>query len=221
MSYKTKVQLIQDVIASIGEVEGTSVQTYAEPRVSVALDQIFTIAFRKAWWPQYTKWFELTLDGTLGIVTTNISQIKDIRDVRCIIPSGQERALPILPPFTNPFNITGSKPRYFEALDSTHASFANRLIQFWPKTATGGVKIHARAMPTIVNATTLYLDDIMLVNGAAWLILDDEDINPNAAANRERLFNEVFANIMKAYSDLPIENTQGDFGSYLSGWQAP
>lgn len=219
MAYKTKTQLVQDIIASIGEVEGTSVQTYAEPRVDVMLEQIFGIAFRKHWWPQYMVWYERTLDGTLGLVTSNINTILDIRDIRVIIPAGQEKAIPQLPPFKNPFNITGTRPRYFESLPVTNASFANKLVQIWPKTATGDIKIHARLYPTITADTVLYLDDKLLVNGAAWLILDDEDINPNAATNRERLFNEIFANIMKDYGELPIEYSACPNDSYMTNWQ--
>lgn len=219
MSYKTKEELIQDVIKLIGEVEGTSVQTYSEPRVSIALDHIFEVAFRKFWWPQYMRWIEATLDGTLGIVTTDLTAIlKDIRDLRCIIPADQERALPLLPLFSNPFNMTGTKPRFFEALGVNDANFVSRTFRVWPMTAEGDVKLHVRTFPTIIDTTTLYLDDKLLTNGASWLILDAEDVNPNAAHNCERMFNEIFANIMKSYSELPLENTVGNYGSYLTDW---
>lgn len=202
----TFAETVQEIIKSIGEVEGTSVQTYSEPRVSAALEQTFEMCFRKYWWPQYTKWLQRTLDGTLGILTTNISEIKDLRDIRVIIPDGQERGITQLPHGRNPFNITGTKPVYYESLDSTHGSFATRRLQFWPKTATGDVFIHARLMPTVIDSTELFLDQKMLINGSAWIILEDEDINPNAAQLRKDLFEENFSAIMKEYSDQPIEN---------------
>jgi hypothetical protein len=209
----------QEIIKSIGEVEGTSVQTYSEPRVEAALTQIFGMCFRKYWWPQYMTWSQRTLDGTLGILTANISDIRELRDIRTIIPDGREKGIPQLPFGRNPFNLTGTTPLYYESLDSTHASFATRLLQFWPKSATGDVFIHARLFPTIINSTELYLDQKMLINGSAWIILEDEDINPNAAQLRKDLFEENFAAIMKEYSEQPIENSGVNTNErFMSEW---
>ncbi|MCI0557534.1 MAG: hypothetical protein MN733_03485 [Nitrososphaera sp.] len=214
----TLTQITQRVIQSIGEVEGTSVQTYSEPRVEEAIIQTFELVFRKYWWPQYCKWFQRTLDGTLGIVTASLSEIKDFRDIRVVIPDGEEKGIPQLPWGKNPFNLTGTKPRYYEALDSSNANFTRRL-QFWPKTATGDVFIYARLLPTIIAETELYLDDKLLINGAAWIILEDEDINPNAAQLRKDLFEENFAAIMKELGQQPIENPNRDSSQrYLSEW---
>ena len=219
----TFAQLKQRVIASIGEVEGTSVQTYSEPRVTEALEEIFTTLFRKYWWPQYLAWFgPLTLDGTLGIMTDNTfgSSVKDIRDVKTIIPSGQEKGIPYLPDSRNPFNISGTTVRYYEALDAANANQSTRIIQFWPKTAIGTVYIQARKIPTIVDTTLCYLDNNLMIFGASWLILEQEDINPNAAALQERMFNETFADIMKHFSDQPLENPVVGYQTerYLSEW---
>jgi hypothetical protein len=216
-------QLTQRVIASVGEVEGTSVQTYSEPRVLEALEEIFEVIFRKFWWPQYMSWFgPLTLDGTLGIVTDTTfgGSVRDIRDVKTIIPANADRGIPYLPDSRNPFNITGTTPRYYEELDAANAYRATRLLQFWPKTATGNVYIQARKFPTIVGTTLSYLDNNLMIFGASWLILEQEDINPNAAALQERMFNETFADLMKHHSDIPIENSITGYSSqrYLSEW---
>lgn len=220
MAFKTFEALVQDAISALGEVEGTSVQTYSEPRVEVALNHIFEFAFRKVWWPQYMTWYEKALDGTLGVLTTDFSPaVVDIRDIRAIIPENEEKSLPRLPPFKNPFNTTGTTVRYWEGLNNTSQFFDGRLLQFWPKTATGNIKIHARNMPTVTNSTTLYIDEKLLVNGTAWTILEDEDINPNAAALRERLFNEAFADIIKQYGEHPEETGYIASADYRTQWQ--
>jgi hypothetical protein len=219
----TFAQLTQRVIASVGEVSGTSVQTYSEPRVREALEEIFEVVFRKYWWPQYMAWFgPYTLDGTIGIITDNTfgQSVKDIRDVKTIIPLNAERGIPQLPDNRNPFNITGTTVRYYEALDAANANAASRLIQFWPKSSTGQVYINARKFPTLVDSTHSFLDNNLMIFGASWLILEQEDINPNAAALQERMFNETFADIMKHYSEQPIENPIVGYSTerYLSEW---
>lgn len=225
MAYKTFTQLMGDVVSAIGEVSGTSVQTYAEPRVRVALNQIFELVFRKVWWPQYMQMYQLTLDGTLGVVTTNeLFAVKEFRDFRSITIAGQNRPLTILPQNFNPYTLTGTKPVYFSSLNVTDTNYLNRKLQIWPKTATGDLVINARLFPTISEATTiLYIDDNILVNGAAWMILEDEDINLNAAQNRKELFDEFFSAAVKALADHPMENPYGAVpnSDYVSEWQAP
>lgn len=219
----TFATLVQRAIKVIGEVDGTSVQTYSQPRVEEALRQIFDLAFRKSWWDQYCFWYEVALDGTLGLISTDsLTSVKDFRDVKAIIPENQDRALPRLPYGVNPFNLTGSTVMYYEPLINSHPSFAGRMFQFWPKTAVGNLKIRARILPTLVDETIMYLDTNMLVNGAAWMILEDEDINPNAAQLRKTLFNEFFESIQKNEADQPIENinSSGD-RRFLTEWQAP
>ena len=219
---QTFAQLTQRVIHAVGEVPGTSVQTYSEPRVMEALTQVFDVVFRKFWWPQYMRWFELTLDGTLGIVTDNSfgTSVVDIRDIKAVIPEDNEKGIPQLPDQANPFNLSGTTPLYYESLDTASSYYATRLLQFWPKTATGGVKIHARLKPTVVDSLVNYLDDNLIVFGATWVILEAEDINPNAAKLAQRMFNESFVDIMKQFADQPIENPVTGYPSsrYLSEW---
>jgi len=221
MAHQTFSDLVQDVISAVGEVEGTSVQTYSQPRVEKALRMLFNLVFRKAWWPQYMRWDNLILDGTLGVVTTNeLAAVKDFRDFRTIMPEGQNKPIPRLPYGKNPYEISGTKPLYFESLPITDSLYTNRKLQFWPKAATGNVVIHSRLEPTIVDTTTLYIDEDILVNGAAWVILEDEDINPNAAQLKKDMFEEFYTNAIKSLSDMPIENPGvGISSDYLTEWQ--
>lgn len=217
---KTFDELVQVVVKVIGEVEGTSVNTYSIPRVETALRQIFELCFRKTWWPQYCKWFQKALDGTLGIVTTDFEGVVDFRDIRVIMREKDEQPIPQLPKERNPFNITGTKVVYYEPLDVLNNVYDKRILQFWPKTATGNLIIHARLFPTIVGGTKLYLDEGMLVNGAAWIILDDEGINPDAAQMRKDLFEEFWNAYKQSEADQPIENWNAPRDTrYQTEWQ--
>jgi hypothetical protein len=215
-------ELVLEIVKAIGEVEGTSVNTYSIPRVESALRQIFDIVFRKTWWPQYCKWYQMTLDGSLGIFTSDLTGIKDFRDIRVIMNEKGEHPIPQLPKGKNPFNITGDRVAYYEPLDFSNAGYATRLVQFWPKTAKGNIVVHGRLYPTIVGATELFLDQNMLINGAAWIILDDEGINPEAAQLRKDLFEESWNAYLQAEGDQPIENWHSPGGGdtrYYSEWQ--
>lgn len=220
----TLATLRAEVIRFIGEVSGTSVQTYSEPRVDDALKQAYLNLFRKMWWPEYMKWFTLTLSGANGIHTdatfSSDGNVQKSEDIRSITISGQNRPLPKLPYNTNPYNITGTRPVYWEAIEKTDAN-AGRLFRVWPLAATGTLYVNARVRPATIDSTVNnYMDDNLLVFGAAWLILEQEDINANAAALAERMFTETFADINKAISkqqqDNPHRGSQNQ--AYLSDW---
>lgn len=225
MAYEAFSTVVQNTIKKIGEVSGTSVQTYSEPRVQTDVKSIFELAFRKLWWPQYMQWFEVALDGTLGVVTGDLTTIRRVEDIRAIFPERSDKPLPMMPKGRNPFNLSGTTVRFWESIlaGSTSPNYTTKKVQFWPKAATGNLKIHARIFPTIVDATILYIDNDALVNGAAWSILEAEDINPNAAATCRELFEEHFVTIKKAWADQPIENPQAYPGNatYMSDWQVP
>ena len=217
--------LRDDVIAYIGEVEGTSVQTYSEGRVDAALKHIFKNLHQKIWWPQYMQWFTLALDGTLGITTDATfgadGYVQHPKDIRVIIPDGRNKSIPLLPKGANPFNLSGTTPKYWESLPASSEYYASRRFQIWPKTSTGNVIVHARVRPAVITSSTQNeLDDNLLIFGAAWMILEQEDINPNSAALAERMFTETYADIMKTLSNQPIENPVKGAAveNYLADW---
>lgn len=214
-------KLVQKVIREIGEVEGTSVQTYSEPRVEDKVRQAVRFVMRKYWWDNYMQWFQFSLDGMNGIITdsTGLTNVKDILDVRAVFIDGGNVRVTRIPEGKNPFTITGTKVIYYDSLPVTDPNYAARKLQFWPKTATDNIVIHARLVPTIQNNTVLHLNEDLLTYGAAWLILEDEDLNASAAAKNKTMFDQTFQDLMLAYGDQPIANPYGQrTQDHLTEW---
>ena len=66
--------LIDRVADRLSMVAGTGVQTYAEDRIAEMIQHKFDVLFDEIWWPQFLTWETLTLDGTLGVVTIDLTE---------------------------------------------------------------------------------------------------------------------------------------------------
>ena len=93
-------------------VAGTGVQVYAEDRIAEMIQHKFDVLFDEVFWPQFMSWEELTLDGTLGIVTTDMtSKIKRFDDIRVIFAENSNTPLTKLAGLTtNQFELRGTTP---------------------------------------------------------------------------------------------------------------
>jgi hypothetical protein len=69
----TLSQLIVRTADRLSMVAGTGVQTYAEDRIAEMIQHKFDVLFDEVFWPQFLSWAKLTLDGTLGLVTTDLT----------------------------------------------------------------------------------------------------------------------------------------------------
>lgn len=213
--------LVQNVIAEIGEVEGSSVQAYSEPRVEEKIRQAVRFILKKCWWDDYMKWYQVALDGTLGISTTSLVGITALEDVRAIYRDTTNYKLKTIPQDINPFTVTGTKPLYYEMLPHTDTNYTDRRLQFWPKDSQANLVIHARLEPTIAEDTILHLDRDLLTWGAAWLILEDEDLNAAAAAKNKAMFEQKFQDIVHGLGDQGIQNPYGSVRhhDYYTEWR--
>ena len=213
MSGITLTNLTQAVIEEIGEVSGTSVQTYSEDRIERKVKQAFRFVLKKFWWPEYMKWYSATIDGSTGVINANLidkteAEIR-FEDIRVILPEKATTPLALLPNTIIPTEITGNNAKYFESLHNSHVNFEDRIIQFWPKAVSTVVNIHAMEVPNpIIGETKLYLDEDLLTHGAAWLILETEALNPDAANTAQVMFDNRFKDIMKRFTDHPIAKRQ-------------
>src|SRR5215213_9459438 len=54
---------------------GLSVQTYAQPKLALALQDAFDFFFEKYWWRQYRRTSAVTFNATTGIITTDLSAL--------------------------------------------------------------------------------------------------------------------------------------------------
>lgn len=198
-AFKTLEEIVQDTINLLSQVPGTAVQTYSEERIGQFVQLVFDTVFDKLWWDEYMQWFQVTLDGTSGTPTTDISTIRRFMDIKAVYNSGSDLPLPRLPDMNmNPFNITGTKVRY---IDSSNTE--NKVIKCYPITSTNGIVIRARLQPEndFSNDDEIKIDPWLLTLGAVYFYLEDDGTNPGATEKYQNLYEDRFETLREANND--------------------
>lgn len=196
-------ELIQQVIRRIGQVTGTSVQVYAEDLIGDMIQHKFDVMFEEVWWSQFLHWFTATLDGTTGVVTVDVSTLNDplvrFEDIHSIFPENSDRPLPRFPDFVNPDNVTGTTPRYIEAVSN-----AQKIFRILPITADKPINIHYRSLPErLVLGKIVPFDSQALVLGSAYDYLEDDGTNPGATEKMSNMFESRVKQLKKSRAWLP------------------
>lgn len=210
---KTFSTLIQETIQKLSQVTGTGVQLYAEDRIAALLQEKFNFVFSELWWPAYMDYFTRSLDGTSGIVTATLSDIKRYEDIRYVWRDGYARPLPGVPPHMNPLILTGTTPKFV----SRKRGDNERWLQFWPKTATGTVYITARVKPDEFTINDeMEMDSDLLVNGAAWDYATSDGTNPADIAKFQTMFETRLAQLKRENSKAIVMDER--IGEYPLEW---
>ena len=188
-------------------VAGTGVQIYAEDRIAEMIQHKFDILFDEAFWPQFLTWAQWTLDGTLGVITVDVtSLLKRFEDIRVIFPGSSNTPLTKISALTtNPFELSGTVPIHYEALGPTDAAKTTKVFQIWPKTATGNVIVQYRTKPdTFVGTDEIDFDDQALILGSVFDYLEDDGTNPNATQKFQLLFEARVKQLKNTFNSGPI-----------------
>lgn len=213
--------LVKAVTTNLGEVAGTGVQAYSEDRILEVVVQTFNLVWGKYAWDQYTDWSQRTLDGTLGIITADLSDVRSHEDIINVFPATSDVPLPKMNRSRNPFLLQGTSVRFWSSLPSNSAYYATRRLQFWPKSATGDVVIQHRIYP--VNKTgandPCYLDFDLMTYATSWQMLSGEGTNPAASATQQALFDMKYRDLMNLFAGQPIEAQPGLSYDYRSEWE--
>jgi hypothetical protein len=217
-------ELVDGTLEYVGEIAGASTEQYAEDKIKAEVIRGFNLLFKKYHWPQFSRWFEMELDGTAGLVDADtMEQVLDFEDFRAVYVAGQTTPLPVLSDLQNPFTLTGTRARFWTSLPSTHAEFETKRLQFWPKTAESELQILAREYPINLNemqwdwGDRLHLDRDMLISSAAFMTLVGDDLNANAAKVAQGMMEMRFTDIVKSLSAHPI--AMGGSGGVPSEWR--
>ena len=203
----TLSQLIVRVADRLSMVAGTGVQTYAEDRIAEMIQHKFDVLFDEAFWPQFLSWDKITLDGTLGLVTTDLTEvIKRFEDIRVIFPENSNTPLTIISGLTtNPYELSGSTPVHYEALGPTSTYKTTRVFSIWPKASTGDIILQYRTKPdTFVSTDEIDFDDQALILGAVFDYLEDDGTNTNATQKFQLLFEARVKQLKNTYNSTPI-----------------
>jgi predicted nuclease of predicted toxin-antitoxin system len=200
-------QLINRTADRLSMVAGTGVQVYAEDRIAEMIQHKFDVLFDEVFWPQFLTWAEWTLDGTLGVVTTDLTDlIKRFDDIRVIFPDNSSTALTKVAPLTtNPFTLSGTTPIHFQALGPGDSNKTTRVFHVWPKGATGDIIVQYRTKPdTFVITDTIDFDDQALILGSVFDYLEDDGTNPSATQKFQLLFEARVRQLKNTFNNAPI-----------------
>jgi len=206
-------QVVDDALTCIGEVGGVGVEQFSEDRMFRDAIRAFNWLFKKRAWEQYRKWVTITLDGTLGISTTDaFEQVLDFEDFVSIRRGGTDAEIPILPTRVNPNTLVASNARllYWTSLYTTDANYLKRKLQFYPKTSTGTVDVLAKFYPLVPPALewdwddTMHLDRDLLAYAAAFMTLMGDDLNAGAAQVVRQMIDMKYKDILDQLAKHPI-----------------
>ena len=203
----TLQQLIDRAADRLSMFPGTGVQVYAEDTLGEMIQHKFDVLFEEAYWPQFFSWAQWTLDGTLGIVTTDLTDlIKRFGDIRVVFPENSSTPLTVMSALTtNPFELSGTTPIHYESLGPADDNKTSRVFQIWPKTATGNVIVGYRTKPDMFAVIDeVDFDDQALILGACFDYAEDDGTNPNATQKFQLLFEARVKQLKKTLNNTPI-----------------
>ena len=177
--------LINRTSIRLSQVYGSGVQIYAEDRLAEMIQHKFDVLFDEAFWPQFSDWYAWTLDGTLGVVTTDLTDIlKRLEDIDVIYLGSTITKVTKLPSTVNPFTLNGTQAVHYTSGPSLAKPF-----KVVPATATGTLHVHARTKPDTFDLDDeVDFDDQALILGAAYDYSEDDGTNPASTQKLQLLF---------------------------------
>lgn len=188
-------------------VAGTGVQIYAEDTIGEMIQHKFDVLFKEAFWPQFCTWYQWTLDETLGVVTTDLTDIlKEYEDIQVIFPQNSNSAVTKVSNLTtNPFELAGTTPIHYEALGPTFDNKVTKVFRVWPLASTGVIVVRVRTKPaTFTSEDEIDFDDQALILGACFDYLEDDGTNPNSTTKFENLFESRVNQLKDDFNSAPI-----------------
>lgn len=204
-------EIVNKATKYIGEVSGTGVQAFGDDQLFDATVRGFNRLFKRRNWNHYTKWYQLTLDGVLGVVSTDaFEKIRDFEDFIAVYRDGEINELPHAPTRLNPYTLTGTRVRYWTSLHVSDANYNKRKLQFYPKASTDTINVVAREYPLDTFAEewdwddVMYFDSDLLMYSASYEALVGDDLNAAAASVAQTAMEDRFKLIMGALADHPI-----------------
>lgn len=160
--------LIQRTLTRVRLQGGLDVQTYAQPLIAEMLQHKFDVMFDRRFWKNLRKYTTLTLDGTNGLVTTDISEdVKRFVDIQYVWPEQYNKPIPEVLGRVNADHVTMVCFRPY--------GDPSRVFQVLPKTLSGTVEICYRTKPdAFIETDEVPMDDQLLILGTAYDYVVDQ-----------------------------------------------
>lgn len=200
MAYETLGNLATIVQRKLSLVVGSSIQTYAEDRITDAIQEAYQFIFKHRYWPDSIQWETVTLDGTTGRPTVDFVSIQQPDDILNIFPSDSDAPLRRTPASINPNRLTGTQAAFFDHVNDA------KLLRVWPLTATDTLNVAGRvAITTFQTSTTIPADSTFIALWAAWYLMESDGDNPGGAAMLQGLMESRLATLVERIDNAPIQ----------------
>lgn len=218
-TYVTVDQLVQRLTRLSGQVPGTSVQVYSTDIFVDMINSAVRMIARRYWWPHLMDTIVTATDGVTGVLTADLSKIKDFTDIRSIFVGNSNRQLPLFSDLQNINLFSGTSACGFRPIRYGDSQYGNKLIRIVPATATETVVLTARYMPdTLTTASMLPLDQDMVLYAVLWSYFEDEGDNPQQAMKYFNLYESRYNDEISAFANHGI-STMDNYPVGANDWQ--
>jgi hypothetical protein len=214
MAYQTTANLVPRIIRRLTQVVGTGTQIYAEDRILEILAEVYRQSSRAYWWPDLMQRFDVTVDPTSGIVTsdlinaTNTGRVESFGDIRSVFFNDYPRPMSQLPGNISSNSLLTGIPGYISPLTYGEDPTGYRLFKLVP-VPSGTVNLHVLARITPVNIFTdvnvlVPIDEFVLINGVCFKYCVEDGNNPAMAEQFRNTFDTELQGEIDTYDSQPI-----------------
>ena len=190
--------LIERTIARLSMTPGMATQLYSEDTIAEMIQHKFDVLFDEAFWGQFCSWQTYTLDGMIGVVTTDLTDIlKKFSDIQVIFRGDTSVKLSEFSQQNiNPNLVKGTSPKFYEPYNS-----ASKVFRVLPVTSTGSITMRLRTKPAaFTEEDEVNFDDQALILGATYDYLEDDGTNPAATDKFRAMFEARVAQLKRLHS---------------------
>lgn len=194
-------QLVTRVELRLALAAGFDVQVHAEDRIIELIRHKYNVLFDDHWWLDYMTLETMTLDGTTGKVTTDLTEkIRRFSDIHSAYYDTDDYPMPRLSTVVNPtkFRVRAIFPLPNEP---------TRVFQVRPINTTGDVHVWYRTKLADsvwedgTYDTEVNMDEEVLILGSVYDFLSDDGTNERA----ELKFKNMFDSRLKQLRQLDME----------------
>jgi len=210
MYFKTRKQLHDSVMNELALVTGASVQTYNEPIMYEYIQRGFDHLFEKRFWHHLTSTTFHNLDGVVGVITDELTNVHSAEDVKWIRQYPYEPHNELLFFADGLFNTAQIG---YSALPYGHAQYDTKRFQFYPVESELQLAIRARRKPDdfIMDDDVVPFDGLAIIHFVAASILAIDGMNPTAMQRHNALFDDRYSVLIANEGDKKFTSTRGRF----------
>lgn len=209
--------LIRKTILKLSMYPGTTgSQIYAEDRIANMLQEKFNFVWDEMQWPDYTRWNEYTLDGTLGITTLPVEGLTRFEDIISVFAQDSNYPLKRFHMQTPPGRYDGNQPRWY--MRYPVGTSVDRILRVVPYKATGTISVNYKAKPTSFGPDDMvYMDEDLLILGAAYDYAEDDGSNPGQIEKFQIAFETRLKQLKREDAMKPLD-IDPRISDYPTGW---